>query len=694
MLKLAVLTTRPPANRIVASVLIILLSTIGYASSPASASAQSAVTTDSADSSTSDGNFVPVNSVVVADTRSGLGLPAAKLTAHLTASFSVAGGSTGVPTTGVSAVALNFTLVNTSNTTSFVAWTAGATKPGTTTVTGQPNEYQGGTGYIRPGTNNSVSAQIDAGSADLIVRVIGYFSSSDDYAGFCPLNGTRVVDTTKGIGAPTAKIPAGKYIDISVSTAGVPSSASAAVITLTTFSTVNSYANFGVPGQPYSSTVAVVGDNYANSVSQIVRTGNSMVRIMVGPAANLDVIVDVTGYFGATVSGGGFTPTSGRIFDTRTPGHVAIPAGGTQVLQALATAGIPSYADSVGAIALTLTVASPQAAGHARIYAEGLPEPQIQTVTFDVGDTDSNSTIISTTSPASGRFVIRNQSSAPLNAIVDVQGWFSPFYDADAALVPGISESRVAPEPADQPVYFAAGDSYSSGFALGDYTVSRCPTHNDSDRSKNGYAALLAANTFGSAYGFAYRSCAGAKTYNLRSSVPGGITNARVVTMTIGGNDVDFAKVAKCAANPFPSCKNTFNSALNKARSVDFANQLGATYRYVQRYFPDALLVILTYPNLVDSHCSKYKGGIASVARNTQPINRALNQAIYNQVIFNTNRHAIRGYRLDAVPAFTGHSLCASNGSNYIGVQQLGHPNVQGQRVLFQLVNHIHGIRR
>ena len=169
-----------------------------------------------------DGDYVPLAQTTVVDTRSGVGLPAGKLASGSPVSFAVAGGTTGVPSSGVDAVALTMTLTNSSAHIAFTAWSAGQPKPGTTMISGQLGQNQSSNAYVKPGTSNQVTVQGDGGTTDLIVSVIGYFKTTDNAAGFSTVPGKRVVDTRNGIGAPQAKITAGGYIEVSVAGAGVP----------------------------------------------------------------------------------------------------------------------------------------------------------------------------------------------------------------------------------------------------------------------------------------------------------------------------------------------------------------------------------------------------------------------------------------------------------------------------------------
>ncbi len=409
----------------VASMGTVLIGAPSAAGVTASGSAPPAAAVTTVDAPAPDGNYVPLPQKTLVDTRSGTGLPKAKLSAATTVSFAAAGGTTGIPASGVDAVVLAVTTTGSTTATAVTAWTAGQPRPPITVVVGQPGENAGGDAYVKPGTNNQVSLFSTAGATDVIVYAIGYFRSTDGGGGFSPVPGKRAVDTTKGVGAPQAKIAAGRFVDVSLAAGGIPISATAAVVSVTTFSTVNNYINLGRPGQVAASSVSVAGDNYPSTATQIAQTSGPDMRVTVGPAADLDVIVDVVGYFDAPGSGGGFTPASGRVLDTRTTG-TPVPAGGTTTVDVLGKSGIPPT--GVGAVAVSLTVANPGAPGHARIYAEGGTEPQIQTITFDRADTTTGTTITSTGGINSGRLLIRNQSTIAVNYVVDVQGWFAPYY--------------------------------------------------------------------------------------------------------------------------------------------------------------------------------------------------------------------------------------------------------------------------
>ena len=158
--------------------------------------------------------------------------------------------------------------------------------------------------------------------------------------------------------------------------------------------------------------------------SQIAQVSGQTLRIAAGPNSDIDILVDVVGYFD-TNGGGGFTAQASRIWDTRTADHVAIAPNGVITVPTAGFGGIPTQASGLGSVALAFTVVRPTVGGYARVWAEGAAEPLVQSITFSPGDLLTSSTIVTATPPTTGRVKIRNASSQPLDVIVDTQGWFS-----------------------------------------------------------------------------------------------------------------------------------------------------------------------------------------------------------------------------------------------------------------------------
>lgn len=130
-----------------------------------------------------------------------------------------------------------------------------------------------------------------------------------------------------------------------------------------------------------------------------------------------------------------------RLLDTRRTG--AVGAGATTTVDV--TAGSPGLdgrgcgvpADAA-AIAATITLVDPVAAGHATVWGEGEPPPT-STVNVDVGRTTANSTIVSVGSD--GR--IRVRADVETHLLVDVAGAFVPTASSTSGRFVPIDPTRV-----------------------------------------------------------------------------------------------------------------------------------------------------------------------------------------------------------------------------------------------------------
>ncbi|MFJ6279889.1 SGNH/GDSL hydrolase family protein [Arthrobacter subterraneus] len=169
-----------------------------------------------------------------------------------------------------------------------------------------------------------------------------------------------------------------------------------------------------------------------------------------------------------------------------------------------------------------------------------------------------------------------------------------------AGLVVPASASVAAPSaPLD---YVAVGDSYAAGFGAGSY-VNAC------GQSPLGLPGLLDARkqiqlTFSAA-------CSGARAADIPGGVPdvpeqvGGLAATGVlgpqtdlVTITAGGNDVDFGRiVGACATQTIEVCRQAVDLAVFQARTT-VAADLDALYAQLAGAAPNAQIIVSGYPHL------------------------------------------------------------------------------------------------
>lgn len=143
----------------------------------------------------------------------------------------------------------------------------------------------------------------------------------------------------------------------------------------------------------------------------------------------------------------------------------------------------------------------------------------------------------------------------------------------------------------DPPVYVALGDSYASGVGAGRYDASGCR------RSPRAYPPLLAR-----AHGYAlrFRACSGATVAHVRGAQLDALdAETRYVTLSVGGNDVGFARVLTTCATPWwlADCDPAVDRAETLVRDV-LPGRLRALYADVRARAPQALVVVVGYPRI------------------------------------------------------------------------------------------------
>lgn len=216
--------------------------------------------------------------------------------------------------------------------------------------------------------------------------------------------------------------------------------------------------------------------------------------------------------------------------------------------------------------------------------------------------------------------------------------------------------------------YVALGDSFSAG------TGTRAST-GGCYRSPYGYPALIAGSE---GLTLDYQACSGATTADVHANQLGALdAGTGYVTMTIGGNDLDFAGVITQCALPgwMSNCDGRINSSLTLLRTT-MPSRYDALFAQVGVRAPNADVVIGSYPRLFngrDCNLATFFSGTEMSRLNaaTDELARTIQQ-----------RTQAAGFRyVDPRPTFTGHAVCDSvewvNGLSY-PVTESYHPNRVG----------------
>lgn len=220
--------------------------------------------------------------------------------------------------------------------------------------------------------------------------------------------------------------------------------------------------------------------------------------------------------------------------------------------------------------------------------------------------------------------------------------------------------------------YVALGDSYASGVGAGSYTSES----GSCLRSTLAYSKLWANSHAPSSYRSV--ACSGAKTSDVNANQLSALSSATtLVSVTIGGNDVGFAKVMQdCVLYGTDTCVSEVNAAENKART-QLPAWLDTTYNGIRGRAPNARVVVVDYPRFY--HDLWYCVGLSSTSRNK--INEGAD--VLDGVI--SSAAARHGFQFaDVRAAFAnGHEIC--DGSSWLhsidwdNVVQSYHPTAAGQ---------------
>ncbi|MHB8450598.1 MAG: fibronectin type III domain-containing protein [Mycobacteriales bacterium] len=247
------------------------------------------------------GLFNPLPPSRILDTRAGRGAlgPAQSLTLQVT-------GAGGVPTSGVSGVVLNVTATDTTATSYFTVWPAGASRPTASNLNWAANATVPNRVVVPVSSSGAIEIYNNRGYADVIVDVGGWYTtaggSGSQLTQFSGITPARILDTRAGSGEPYEGQPIGPTGTLTVAVAGVggvPANATAVVLNVTvTGTTGDSYLTVFPAGttRPVASDLNwLPGQTVANLT--VVKLGTSGELTLYNNRGTVDAIADVVGWY-------------------------------------------------------------------------------------------------------------------------------------------------------------------------------------------------------------------------------------------------------------------------------------------------------------------------------------------------------------------------------------------------------------
>jgi hypothetical protein len=377
--------------------------------------------------------YHPLTPTRVLDTRNGTGGLSGPFTNHVARTFTVVGGSSGVPS-NATAVTGNLTVTGQTNSGYLFIGPTAMNNPGSSTLNFPVGDDRANAVTVALGAGGTLSITFVAPSngptAQAIFDVTGYFTPDASGATYHALSPTRVLDTRNGTGGLSG--PFTNHGARTFTLAGVPAGATAVTGNLTvTGQTSGGYLFIGpvATNDPGSSTLNFpVGDDRANAVTVALGSEGTLSITFVAPGngPSAQAIFDVTGYFTPDMSGAVYVPLDPtRLLDTRNgTGGLSGPFTNHAARTFTLSGGSSSVPSSVTAVTGNLTVTGQTSNGYLFIGPVATNNPVSSTLNFPVGDDRANAVTVGLGGGSLSITFVAPSNGPTAHAIFDVTGYF------------------------------------------------------------------------------------------------------------------------------------------------------------------------------------------------------------------------------------------------------------------------------
>ncbi|MER6089971.1 SGNH/GDSL hydrolase family protein [Streptomyces bluensis] len=237
----------------------------------------------------------------------------------------------------------------------------------------------------------------------------------------------------------------------------------------------------------------------------------------------------------------------------------------------------------------------------------------------------------------------------------------------------GLGAASGAPaQAATEAEYVALGDSYASGVGAAPYDASS----GDCLRSPTSYPRLYAAAH--PKYALKDVTCSGATIADVRNDQLSALSEkTSLVTLTVGGNDAQFASVVQaCLTQSDSYCATATNWMSHYARN-QLVTELGGLYKDIKARAPHALVLVLGYPRTISPTGSCGAIDLSTAKRTSM---NGMADALAEGTLAASISSSV--YFIDMRNQFNGHEACGSdpwiNGVDLSRLTEVFHPNAAG----------------
>lgn len=368
---------------------------------------------------TAGSEFTAFGPARLLDTRKGLGAPKTPVASGNSVALQIAG-TQGLPSSGITAVALHVTAVDTT---------------GSGYVAVDPDGTTGGASLLNFGADQTVSNSVivpvaadgkidltvsgvnSSVRADLIADVTGYFTGTTA-SGYTSVAPARLLDTRSGLGAAKSAVQGGHHITLTIAGAdggALPASGITAVsLNLTAVDGtgsgyVTAYPDAEGSTPPASSNLNYLAGQVVASTAIVPVGTDGKIDLYVGgsTAQTVDLIADVQGYYSASGTAAYVPVDPVRAIDTRKSGGPLAQDDGTVTFDPLNLnsgtvsitlpngTGVLDYNLPTDAAAWDFNLTAVQGTAHGLITAypvlsASTPVPAVSNLNYGPGQTVAN----------------------------------------------------------------------------------------------------------------------------------------------------------------------------------------------------------------------------------------------------------------------------------------------------------------
>ncbi|WP_207025404.1 hypothetical protein, partial [Phycicoccus sp. DTK01] len=292
----------------------------------------------------------------------------------------------------------------------------GTTRPGASNLNVAAGQTVANLVTVAVGPGNKVTLYNNAGSIDLVADLAGYYAP-DLGSGFVAVSPKRVLDTRSGIGAPRAKVGAGRSVTMALP--GLPAGTTA--VTLNVTATKPSSASYvsvypGGTTRPGASNLNVAaGQTVANLVTVAVGPGNKVT--LYNNAGSIDLVADLAGYYAPDLGSGFVAVSPKRVLDTRS--GIGAPRAKVGAGRSV-TVALPGLPAGTTAVTLNVTATKPSSASYVSVYPGGTTRPGASNLNVAAGQTVAN---LVTVAVGPGNKVTLYNNAGSIDLVADLAGY-------------------------------------------------------------------------------------------------------------------------------------------------------------------------------------------------------------------------------------------------------------------------------